>query len=77
MQARFWGYLGIVLMTVGGGRLFMLLGVSGASNFLWAMFAFGILLIAREPVRTLSVRVQALEAELANQRGGSFGRSES
>ena len=65
MNTRLLGYIGIVLMVVGGGRLFMQLGVSGPSNFLWGMFAIGILLMAREPVRRLSARVQALEAQLA------------
>jgi len=64
MKARFLGYVGLVLMMVGGGRLFMQLGVSGLSNFLWGMFAIGILLMAREPVRRLSARVQVLEAQL-------------
>jgi hypothetical protein len=58
-------YLGLLLMLVGGGRLFMQLGVTGLSNLLWGMFAMGILLLAREPVRELSERVRALEAQLA------------
>jgi hypothetical protein len=66
MQARrLFTYLGLLLVIVGGGRLFMQLGVTGLSNFLWGMFAMGILLLAREPVRELSERVRALEAQLA------------
>ena len=51
----------LLLMLVGGGRLFMQLGVTGLSNLLWGMFAMGLLLLAREPVRELSEESEGFE----------------
>ena len=67
--------LGVVLMVAGGTRLSMQLGLSGLSNAFWAIFAIGIILVARDPVRELSERVHALEAQLARHSGESGSAS--
>jgi hypothetical protein len=58
------------MMVVGGTRLSMQLGLSGLSTSFWAIFAIGIVLVARDPVRELSERVHALEAQLRQTAGG-------
>ena len=64
-------YLGIVLMVVGGTRLAMSIGLTGLSSGLWAIFAIGILITAREPTRQLAERVRLLEARLAQRDQGA------
>ena len=60
-------YIGIALMAGAGSRLSTQLELSGFNSALFAMFAIGIVLIAIEPSRRLSERVQLLEARLAAQ----------
>jgi hypothetical protein len=61
-------YLGIVLLVGGATRLSVQLELMGISSALFAVFAVGILLIARDPVRELSARVRSLEEQLARYR---------
>ena len=76
MRSRsFLRVLGVLMMVVGGTRLSMQLGLSGLSASFYAIFAIGIVLVARDPVRELSERVRALEAQLARQADDGGGAS--
>ncbi len=73
MNSKVLTYIGIVLMVSGGTEMSMQLGFSGPSSALWAIFAIGIVLVARDPVRQLSERVRVLEADLAHYRSAGQG----
>jgi hypothetical protein len=64
MNGRLFSSVGVVLMVVGATRLSVQLGLMGVSSALFAIFAVGIVLLARAPVRELSARLRALEEQL-------------
>ncbi len=66
-------YVGIVLVAGAGSKLSTLMGLTGFSAALFALFALGILLVAREPARQLTERVRVLEAKLEQRNLSQAG----